>query len=175
MKWPLFVDRSSQKINQRFVSTWPQIWSNSVEISANCTITTQFILFILAIGLAIATIFGQVFELKSGESGDFNEYFNVLNNDFKLDVECDFCDVLSSVTNTSNEISTTADTPASGFNFCPTGVGLAKFDNVRYDLCAVLSAPATVALVTTIENEKKSVPNGPHTHTNTTTYNSTSN
>ena len=73
---------------------------------------TTFMLFILAIGVAIATIFGEVFELESRESGGFNAYFNVLNNDFKLELECDFCDVLSPI----DTINATVDTPAPGFN-----------------------------------------------------------
>ena len=173
MKWPVFGDRSSQQPQQRFVSTWPQIWSKSVEIFVICSNAsapiivappqasqTTFILFILAIELAIATIFGQA---ESGESSGFNEYFNVLNNDFELEPECDFCDVLSSPA--IDTINATADTRATGFNLHTTGVGLAKFDNLGCDLCAVLSAPATVAVATTAENENKSGANRPHTQT----------
>ena len=115
---------------QRFVSMWSPIWPKSVEISIDCSIAsapsntpphprlrpcqTRFILFILLIRLAIATIFERVFDLETCDFGGFNNVFNVLNKENKLELECDLRDVLSSPT--SHTI-VAADTATIPFNF----------------------------------------------------------
>ena len=91
MKWSVINDRSNQHVHQRFVSTWSQIWPNRVEISVDfpnasatlCASRPIFILFILAIVLAIATIFGDLFVNenkweKSGLSGLLLFVFNTI-------------------------------------------------------------------------------------------------
>ena len=142
MKWSVIVDRSNQHVHQRFVSTWAQICSKSVEISVNRPVAStpplitlpprqpRFILAILAIVLSIATIFGDLFESESRDVGGFNDCFNVLNNDFKLELECDLRDVLPSPI--FNTIGATAHISApvidSNYQLGPTGVGLHDFD-----------------------------------------------
>ena len=116
----------------------------------------SFISFISAIVLAIETMFGDIFVR-------FNDYFSVLNDDLDFELEYDLRDVLSSHTN--DTIGTPGYTPVPGFNLRPTGVGLAEFDDLGCDLCAVLSAPAIVPTVTTITVANRSGSNGPHTQT----------
>ena len=145
MKRPLISIRSSQQQTRpRFVSSWAQICSKSEEISVNRSIECvslitpplprlrqpRFILAILAIGLAIATIFDAVFAIKSRESVGFNNAFNVLNNDFKLELEYDLRDVLSSPPN--DTICAPADTPIPAFCLHPTSIGLAEFGDLEY-------------------------------------------
>ena len=125
--------------HQRFVSTWPQIWSKSVEISVDssnvnaplCASSQIFILLFPAIVVVIATIFSDIFD-------GFNNVFNVLNNEFEWkksglsNNEYDVCGVLSSTNNTMDTLV---------FNYGPTGVGLRVFNINRYVFNAVLSAP----------------------------------
>ena len=116
MMWPLIMYRSNHKTKQRFVSTWPQIWSKSVEISVDCENASapllaspprapemRFILCILAIVLSIATIFDAVFGLKSREFGFVDNVFNGFNES-KLELECDLRDALSSHTNSTIDV-----------------------------------------------------------------------
>ena len=135
MKWPLIIDRSSQKTKQRFVSTWPQIWSKSVEIFVDCSSAplmtpprsrqTTFILLIPPIVLAIGTIFGAAFQFKSRDFGGFYDDFNVFDIDFGLDLKSDECDVFNNDFNDCDVSSTINDTSGAGyiqlFNLYPIG------------------------------------------------------
>ena len=98
MKWPLIINQSSQKTQQRFVSTWPQIRLKSVEISVYChnssasliaapprSHQTRFISLITVIVLSISPIFGRVAELESREFASFNVENNVSNNEINND------------------------------------------------------------------------------------------
>ena len=148
MKWPLIMDRSSQKTKQRFVSTWPQIWSKSVEISIDCLdasaplITpsplrspqTRLILLFPVIVLVISGIFGRVFALESRDFAGFNIQNNVLNNEIKNECESEKSGLSN---NEYHETHTrththTAHTAAPAIDthdkICPTGVGLRDFD-----------------------------------------------
>ena len=87
---------------------------------------TRFILLFSAIILSIATIFGDIFGIKSRESAGFNNVFDVLNNGFKLELECCSRDVLSPPL--FDTIGAPSDTPAAGYNFGPTGAGLHEFN-----------------------------------------------
>ena len=130
---PLIADRSSQQATQRFVSTWPQIWSKSVEIS-DCDNACRpsrpphptLILLFSAIVLAIATIIDVVFELKSRGFGDFNAGFNVFNNE--INNECELgkrglsIDEYASLCHHTSDIASPPNDTV--FNFGPTGVGL---------------------------------------------------
>ena len=89
------------KTKQRFVSTWPQIWSKSVEISIDCenagapliappprSPQTRLILSFPAILLAISAIFelvGCAFELESSDFAGFNVQNNKLINECELE------------------------------------------------------------------------------------------
>ena len=175
MKWPL-IDRSSQRLTKRFVSTWPHIWSKSVEIFVYCSNASAplmrpspphsrshqgiFISIISAIVLPIGTIFGDILV-------GFKDYFSVLNDDFDFELEYDLRDVLPSHTN--NTIGAPGYTPVPRFNLFPTGVGLAEFGDLGCDLCAVISAAGIVPTVTTVIVANKSGINGPHTQTHTQT------
>ena len=177
MKWLVIKDRSSQQQpKQRLISTWPQIWSKSVEISVNHSNANAplmrpsaphsrshqgiFISLISAIVLPIGTIFGDILV-------GFKDYFSVLNDDFDFELEYDLRGVLSSHTN--NTTGAPGYTQVPGFNLFPTGVGLAEFGDLGCDLCAVLSARAIVSTATTVTVANKSGSNGPYTQTHTQT------
>ena len=180
MKWPLITNRSRQKTKQRFVSTWPQIWSNSVEISIDCQnasaplITSRqhshshshsrphdtiFILLILAIGLSVASIVGGIFDLKSRNFGVLNGDFNVFDIDFKVELKSCEWDVFNAYFNdydvsSSTAIDTNGISPPPhrpAINSSPTGVGLSQTSVIDNDLCAV--SPAI--LIITNENKRK--------------------
>ena len=112
----MVCDRQSIKptaTRQRFVSTWPQIWSNSVEISVECpnasatliappypTTTILFDLFWIIGIILLGIIFGEclfdneINNEKENEKFEFgnlnNEFVNVFGND-----KCDnFCKAL---------------------------------------------------------------------------------
>ena len=182
MKWQLIISRSCllQQARQRFVSTWAQICSKSVEISidfpnesaplcAPCSSHPILFLLFSAIVSAIASIFAAVFPLKPGDFNGFNDYFNVFDNGFEWaksglsNNEYGVCDILLSPV--FNTIGAAADTTATAFNLCPTPVGLEKFGDLGCDLFTVLSVQATETTITIIENKTKSGPNGPHTQT----------
>ena len=171
------MDRSCQPATkQRFVSTWPQIWSKSVEISFQnaCARSrtspsrphqTTFILIITASILAIASRFDAVLGIGSREFGDLKHCFHVLNNDFKLKLECDFdCDVSSSHARDTPDTIGVTHSPL--YNFDSTGVLLAEVKNLKYDSSAVSTA-TTITTKITNENKNKMKyecdSNGPHT------------
>ena len=95
---------------------------------------TIFILFISAVGLAIATVFECVFDLKSREFGGFKNNFNVLNNEFKLEK--------SGLNNDCNNGSLCSDTTSppnnTVFNFESIRAGLFEFNVCGYVLDVML-------------------------------------
>ena len=184
INWPLITDRSSQQqANEGEKSPptpggEPMLNSNS---NSNCHSRSPprphqiiFILLFLAIILSIATMLSDVFNLESCEFDDFNNDFNVLNNDFELEKsglnnnEYDLCDVLPSPV--FDTIGAAAYTPPAVFEFIETRTVLFEFGDLEYDFNAVLSATTTV---TTVPNENeirmknKSGPHGPHTYPQT--------
>ena len=79
MKWSLIVDRSNQqRARQRFVFTWPHIWSKSVEISVDFPNKSAPLCASHATRPS-RPIFAAVFQLKSG---DFNGFI-FFDNDFE--------------------------------------------------------------------------------------------
>ena len=136
--WHLITNRSSQT-KQRFVSMWPQIWSNSVEISIDCQNAaplmasrqhsqhshshsrgheTIFILLILAIGLSVASIVGAIFDLKSRNFGVLNDDFNIFDIDFKLALklcEWDIFNIDFNDYDVSSSINDTTHTSGTGY------------------------------------------------------------
>ena len=101
------------------------------------------ILFLLfpAIVLAIATTTDGVFGLKSRDFGDFNAGFNVFNNEINNEFELEnsglsndeygpLCHHTSDITSPPND---------TGFNLCPTGVGLREFHDLGYIFAVVFN------------------------------------
>ena len=90
------------------------------------------ILFLLisAIVLAIATIIGAVFELKSRDFAGFNDYFNVFNNEYELENSDLSNDEYGSLCHHTSDI--TSPPNNTGFNLCPTGVGLREVHDLGY-------------------------------------------
>ena len=173
---PLIAGRLCQQTSrQRFVSTRPQIWLQSVEISINCSNPSVPLcafrpprsIFVVSFPIfipLIATIIGCVFDLESRDFGGFDVDNNVLNNEANSNRirknglrnnDCYFCDVLSSPVN---------DTI--GADTCPTGVGLGQTIENEYDFNAVSTV---TAIVTIVQNENNSKPSGPYTHIRTQT------
>ena len=132
MKWALISTRSTQETKQRFVSTWSQIWPNSVEIFFNCSnhsaplcatpknptpyppIPIAYVLFWIIGMILIGIIFGNIF-------GGFNNVFNGLNNEYKL--ECGGA-LLLNAANTTNTNSATGVAIRTTINLTNSGVGL---------------------------------------------------
>ena len=104
---------------------------------------TRFVLLFLAIVLPIASVFGDVFDLKLCDFGGFNDDLNVLNNEYEWEESlnnneyCFDCDVLSSSTN--NMMDTSGVTYALVFNYGPTGVGLAVNNEIGFDVVDTLT------------------------------------
>ena len=124
-------------------------------------------IFISAIRLTIAIMFGCLFTLILRELGDFNHHFNVLNCEFELEKsslsnEYDIvCDALTS---------STIDTL---FNFGLRGVGLGEFNNSGCNSSAVLTV-STITTIITSENRNEIIFNrssywGQYTQTQTQT------
>ena len=145
MKWPLIPDgcgSSQQTISKRFVSTWPHIWSKSVEIFFNCHNASRpshmyhpsrprrpiLFLLISAIVLAIATIINAVFELKSRDFGCFNE----INSEYELEKSGLTNDPLWPQTQTQTQAIDTA------FDFNSTGAGLREFNDLNNEINNVI-------------------------------------
>ena len=161
MNWPLITDRSSQEQTIKSEKNPPTAGGEPV-VNLNCNSNSNcnshshsprphriiYILLRLAIVLSIATMLNAVFDLESCEFDDFNNYFNVLNNDFELEKsglnnnEYDLCDVLPSPV---------FDT-IGGAAHTPPRTRLRKFGDLEYDFNVVLSASTTVRIVTN-ENE----------------------
>ena len=141
---PLFADRSCQQTtSKRFVSTWPHIWSKSVEIFFNCHNASAplcacspprpscpprpiLILLFSVIVLAIATIIDAVFELESRDFCDFNAGFNVFNNE--INNECELENSGPSWPQTLTH--PTAPPNDTLFNFNSIGAGLHEFNDI---------------------------------------------
>ena len=188
MMRPLIADRSCQQTSrQRFVSTWPQIWSQSVEISINCSNPSAplfafcphhpiFILSFAIFILLIATIITRVFDLEPCDFG-FNAENNVLNNEINNEINNEYESEKSGLTNndsyvvdvlssTLNDTIRAAVTVAPGFDLYPTGGGPGQTNENEHDFNAVSTA---TAIVTIIPNQNKSEPHGPHSRTHTQT------
>ena len=130
----------------RFVSTWAQICTNSVEILFNAPLCAypsrpscppRPILFLLisAIILSIATIIDtgfNVFDLKSRDFGGFNAGFNVFNveidNEFNLENSGLINNEYGSLWPQTQTPHSTAPPNDTVFYFNPTGAGLREFN-----------------------------------------------
>ena len=135
---------------------------------------TNIVIF-LATVLAVVLVFYQ----NSNGFADFNDDFNTSNNDFKVELQYDLGDELTSFTkHATDTIDAAAYTSPVPFNLPLIGVGLAVNSKIIPNLCTATPA-LTIATIITNENENEimfdSGSNGPHkytTHKNTT-FNST--
>ena len=183
MNWHLITNRSSQQQTNKSEKNPPTLGAEPV-LNSNSHFHSHchsprpheiiYILLFLAIVLSIATMLSAGFDLESCKVDDFNNDFNVLNNDFELEKsglnnnEYDLCDVLPSPV--FDTFCAAAHIPPAVFEFNGTRTGLREFGDLEYDFNAVLSATRTV---TTVPNENeirmknKSGPHGPHTYPQT--------
>ena len=174
MKWPLIICRSCllQQERQRFVSTWAQICSKSVEISvifpnesaplcASRSFRTILFLVFSAIVLAIASIFAALLQLRPGDFNGFNDYFNgfewaksgLSDNEYGFD-----CGTLAS--HTFDTMHTIGATHTQSVNFDQTSVRLVKFNNVEGDSSGALAATTTATILTNENDNKKRYKSG---------------
>ena len=170
MKWPLIMDRSSHKTKQRFVSTWPQIWSKSVEISVNCSAPAAIASLFATPPHAHQTIFTLLFTTRIGIRigvvltvfGLLNNESNVLNNEFELERGA----LLLNETNTNGATGVAIGTT---FILTNSGVGLGlknKFDSVVRGAGPTIATVTAAATTTTNENINNEFYAGaPATHT----------
>ena len=161
MKWPLISNGSSQfSTNQRKKSpsqaegesmSYRTTGASEPQASPRQRPQPRGILFVLAIGLSIKSIF----ESKSCEFDDSNHVlnvFNVFNDQFKSELDYDFARDVSS-SHTTDTIDTIGVTHTPSFNFIQTGVGLAEFNTLECNICVGLTT--TIATVITNENQNK--------------------
>ena len=94
-KWPMITDRSSQQPKQRFVSTWPQIWSKSVEISVDCQNASTPLIVPPPTPYPpmsiIFVLFWIMFYVIVNKENNLSEILNESENEFELelDLECE--------------------------------------------------------------------------------------
>ena len=91
-KWPLIAGRSSQQQKQRFVSTWPQIWPKSVEISvdaqnASTSLTVPPPQSTSAPYPLIFVLFWIMFYVIVNKEYDLSEISNESENEFELELD----------------------------------------------------------------------------------------
>ena len=183
MKWPLIANRSRQQQTRqnkksrsaaegRIVKELNHPRDNtSAATIPQSSPRPHAAIFISAITLTIAIMFGCLFTLILRELGDFIHPFNVLNCESELeksslsneyDIVCD--ELTSPTTNTS-------------FNFGLRGVGLGEFNNLGCNSSDVLTESAIVTIITN-ENENEMIFNrcsywGQYTQTQAQTIYST--
>ena len=162
MKWPLIANRSRQQqtrqsekspsaMEGRIVKELNHPRDNTSAATIPQSSPRQHeAIFISTINLIIVIMLGCLFKLVLRELGDLNHHFNVLNCEFELEKsslsnEYDIvCDALTSPT---------TDTL---FNLGLRGVELGEFNNVGFNLSAVLTASA-IATIITNENENEMI------------------
>ena len=142
---PLIADRSNQQETQRFVSTWPHIWSNNVEIFFNhqnaplcaCPSRPLLILLFAAIVLAIATIFGAGFGLIPRGFAGFNVENNSFNNECELEKSGLINKEYGSLCHNTNDLTMRPNDTV--FYFGPNGAGLCECNLYGYVFDVVLN------------------------------------
>ena len=179
MKWPLIIDRSSHQQAHKGEKSLAAPGSEQVQFQMredsqphsqfhSRPFKAIFVSLFLAIVLPIASMFGDVFDLKLCGFDGFSDDLNVFNNEYEWEKSglsnksSGFdCDVLLSPTN--NTINT------SGAIFTPR-VGLAVHNEIGFDLVAALTI-TTVAIIIINENKNQTIFNdtlwGQHIQTHT--------
>ena len=181
-KWHLISNRSSQQqittqieksppipdgetlqqhLNHNRVTTSTALISTSPD--SQCIPITNQMSILLSL-----TLFGLIFQFVPPKLDGFNDEIIDLNSEFKLEkivLNTDCC-VSSSPTNSPMDITYTPS-----FNFCPTGVVLAEFNNAGCEFNVVSAARAAATIVTKENKNQNIFESGPVWRHNTQTKN----